>query len=58
MPDTRSTPFMDFWLGLNRELERQGLPELTLGPARRLWDRAIADARMTSLQAAFAKLEG
>ena len=45
-------PFFAFWGAINREVTRGGvLPELTFGPAKRLWESVRNDARTISAHA-------
>lgn len=38
------TSFLQFWRLLNEELRKTGHPELTFGPANRLWLATVARA--------------
>lgn len=38
------SPFVRFWDGLNAHLRLSGLPEITFGPAHRIWLSAVGEA--------------
>ena len=41
----QDTPFITFWRALNEHLESIGYPQISYGPARRLWDDTAMKAR-------------
>lgn len=42
---TEMSTFEQFWLALNIDLKAKGYPELTFGPAHRLWKQTASQAR-------------
>ncbi len=47
------TPFLKFWAVLNEQCRLNGYPEPSFGPAKRAWDRAVADASREAFAAAW-----
>lgn len=46
------TTFMTFWSAINAELAKRGVPQITFGPARRLWTEVADRAARESLSIA------
>lgn len=44
------TPFMKFWAALNEQLASDGYPQITFGPAHRLYAATVEEARRDSMQ--------